>query len=115
MNESKGNETPDVPGLFSEDDGESKTAEAKYQLESENQRLGVEVQKLRHAPGLLGRLFGGQANATTNIIGIVATLAMVTIVMSLFFTIEPSVLEVSKAIVFLAIGAFGSKKLGLSE
>ena len=108
--ERRGDE-PDVFDILSKgDSSDSQTAKAKARLERDHQSF--EVEKLRHSPGLLGWIFGGQANSTTYIIGAVALMATFTIMLSIAVDVDSDLLEVSKAIVFLALGAFGSKKIG---
>lgn len=65
----------------------------------------------RHAPGWIGKLFGGQVNASTNIIGAVAVGSLLMIAVFGVFGNSASALEVAKATLFLAIGYFSSKKI----
>ena len=75
-------------------------------------RLQSQIALQRHAPGWLGAVFGGKETASTNIIGLVAILAMVTIALLGWSTQDPSaIVEICKAVLFLAIGSIASKKL----
>lgn len=108
----------EVSGLLSTSDTDTtKIAEASAQIADENNalqaQLNAEIERRRHDPGWIGRIFGGQANAGTNIIGIVAAMAMLTIIgLSISGGDSTTILEVCKAIVFLSVGAFATKRLG---
>lgn len=76
-------------------------------------RFQAQVLLKSHEPGLLGKLFGGQATAATNITGLVALCSLAGIVLfGLLAPTETTTIEILKSIMFLSIGAFGSKKLG---
>lgn len=80
------------------------------------EQLQAQAMLKRHEPGALGKLFGGQANAATNITGLVALFSLAAIVLfGLLLPTETDTIEVFKSILFLSIGAFGSKKLGSDQ
>ena len=107
-NEKKNDKTDAILKLLSELD-ETTTSELIDRLQ-ENAVLQ------RHSPGWLGKIFGGQENAATNITGLIAALAMAAIVAFGLRTNDSApILEICKAVLFLAMGALASKKLGSSE
>ena len=76
----------------------------------------LEATLSRHDPGWIGKIFGGQVNAATNIIGVVAILAIAMIAIFGFLDKNASsAIEVAKAALFLSIGYFSSKKIDTKD
>ena len=99
---------PDVNHLLSSR-GDSKTSEALSNLQET-------VATAHNKPGLIGKLFGGPVNASNNIHGLVIVFALIAIV--LFGLIKPeeiAIIDVLKAVLFLALGALAPKINNRSE
>ena len=109
-NEKQNKNLNDIAKLLGLDDSDETTASKLID------HLQAKAVLQRHDPGWLGKIFGGQENAATNITGLIAALAMAAIVVFGLRTNDSApILEICKAVLFLAMGAIASKKLGSSE
>ena len=107
MNTASGKTPPDIDRLLHGENADSKAAEALSDLQEKT--AGNEL-------GLIGRLFGGAVNASNNIHGAVILIALIAIVG--FGLANPNalaIIDVLKAVLFLALGALAPKINNRSE
>ena len=73
-------------------------------------KLQEMVATAQNKSGLIGKLFGGPVNASNNIHGLVIVLALLAIVLfGLLKPMETAIIDVLKAVLFLALGALAPK------